>query len=75
MTRIVAGGVAAGIVLFFWGFVAHMLLPLGEMGLQSIPTDENLAAAIKTDIREPGLYFLPGRDMSKSQSSECSGSA
>ena len=70
MTRIVAGGVAAGIVLFFWGFVAHMLLPLGELGLQSIPTDENLAEAIKKDVREPGLYFLPGRDMSKSQSAE-----
>jgi hypothetical protein len=70
MTRILAGGVAAGIVLFFWGFVSHMLLPLGELGLQSIPTDENLTAAIKQDIREPGLYFLPGRDMSKSQSAE-----
>jgi hypothetical protein len=70
MTRILAGGVAAGIVLFFWGFVSHMLLPLGELGLQSIPTDENLAAAIKKDVREPGLYFLPGRDMSKSQSAE-----
>jgi hypothetical protein len=70
MTRILAGGVAAGIVLFFWGFVSHMLLPLGELGLQSIPTDENLAAAIKQDVREPGLYFLPGRDMSKSQSAE-----
>jgi hypothetical protein len=70
MTRIVAGGVAAGVVLFFWGFVAHMLLPLGELGMQSIPTDENLAAAITKDVREPGLYVLPGRDMSKSQSAE-----
>jgi hypothetical protein len=70
MTRIVAGGVAGGIVLFFWGFVAHMLLPLGEMGIQSIPADEGMAAAITKDVREPGLYFLPGRDMSKSQSAE-----
>lgn len=70
MTRILAGGVAAGIVLFFWGFVAHMLLPLGELGLQSLPTDENLAAAIKQDVREPGLYFLPGWDKSKSQSAK-----
>ncbi len=70
MTRILAGGVAAGIVLFFWGFVAHMLLPLGELGMQPIPAEEDLAAAIKKDVREPGLYFLPGRDMSKSQSAE-----
>jgi hypothetical protein len=70
MARIVAGGVAAGVVLFFWGFVAHMLLPLGELGMQSIPTEEDLAAAITKDVREPGLYVLPGRDMSKSQSAE-----
>ena len=68
MTRILIGGVVAGIVLFFWGFVAHMLLPLGELGLKSLPTDEGLAAAITKDVREPGLYFLPGRDMSKPQS-------
>jgi hypothetical protein len=70
MRRILAGGVAAGIVLFFWGFVAHMLLPLGELGMQPLPTEENLAEAIKKDVREPGLYFLPGKDMSKSQSAE-----
>jgi hypothetical protein len=70
MARVVLGGVVGGIVLFFWGFVAHMLLPLGEMGLKSLPSDDGLAAAIKNDVREPGLYMLPGRDMSKSQTPE-----
>ena len=70
MLKILLGGVVAGIVIFFWGFVAHMLLPLGEMGLQSIPNEGDLAAAMKKDVREPGLYFVPGRDMSKSQSQE-----
>jgi hypothetical protein len=70
MTKILLGGVVAGIVIFFWGFVAHMLLPLGEMGLRSIPKEDDLTAAIKKEVREPGLYFVPGRDMSKSQSQE-----
>jgi len=70
MTKILVGGVVAGIVIFFWGFVAHMLLPLGEMGLRSIPKEDDLTAAIKKEVREPGLYFVPGRDMSKSQSQE-----
>jgi hypothetical protein len=70
MAKILLGGVVAGVVVFFWGFVAHMLLPLGEMGLQSIPNEGDLSAAIKKDVREPGLYFVPGRDMSKSQSRE-----
>jgi hypothetical protein len=70
MTRILIGGVVAGIVIFFWGFVAHMLLPLGELGLRSIPKEEDLTAAIKKEVREPGLYLVPGRDMSKSLSQE-----
>jgi hypothetical protein len=70
MIKILLGGVVAGIVIFFWGFVSHMLLPLGEMGLQTIPNEDGLDAAIKKDLREPGLYFVPGRDMSKSQSQE-----
>jgi hypothetical protein len=70
MLRILVGGIVAGVVIFFWGFVSHMLLPLGEMGLQSIANEGDLSAAIKKDVHEPGLYFVPGRDMSKSQSQE-----
>ena len=70
MAKILIGGVVGGIVIFFWGFVSHMLLPIGDMGLQSIPHEEGLAAAMKADVLEPGLYFVPGRDMSKPQSQE-----
>jgi hypothetical protein len=70
MVKILVGGVVAGIVIFFWGFVAHMLLPLGEMGLKSLSKEDDLTAAMKKEVREPGLYFVPGRDMSKSQSQE-----
>src|SRR5271165_3050375 len=70
MTKILLGGVVAGIVIFFWGFVAHMLLPLGELGLRTIPKEDDLTAAIKKEVREPGLYLVPGRDMSKSQTQE-----
>jgi hypothetical protein len=70
MVKILVGGVVAGIVIFFWGFVAHMLLPLGEMGLKSLSNEDDLTAAMKKEVREPGLYFVPGRDMSKSQSQE-----
>ncbi len=70
MTRILIGGVVAGIVIFFWGFVAHMLLPLGELGLRAIPKEDDLTAAIKKEVHDPGLYLVPGRDMSKSQTQE-----
>ena len=70
MARILIGGVIGGLVIFFWGFASHMLLPIGDMGMQAVPHEEGLAAAMKADVPAPGLYFVPGRDMSKSQSSE-----
>jgi hypothetical protein len=70
MTKILLGGVVGGLAIFFWGFLAHMLLPLGELGLRTIPNEDELIATIKKDVREPGLYFVPGRDMSKSQTQE-----
>jgi hypothetical protein len=47
-----------------------MLLPIGDMGIQSAPNEESLAAALKVGVKEPGLYFLPGFDRAKSQSQE-----
>ena len=70
MIKILLGGVVGGLVIFFWGYVSHMLLPLGEMGVRTIPNEDDLVASIKKDVREPGLYFVPGWDMSKSQSQE-----
>ena len=70
MVRILLAGVIGGLVLFFWGFASHMLLPIGEMGMQSIAKEDALAAAMKADVPAPGLYFVPGRDMSKPQSNE-----
>ena len=33
MKGIVIGGLLGGVVMFFWGFVSHMLLPIGSAGL------------------------------------------
>jgi hypothetical protein len=70
MAKILIGGVVGGLVIFFWGFVSHMLLPIGEMGMRAIPHEEGIAAAMKNDVLEPGLYFVPGRDMSKKLTEE-----
>ena len=66
--RVLLAGVLGGIVLFNWGFVAHMVLPLGMMGMCSIPNEASVASAIRADVPEPGMYMLPGLDLSKSPS-------
>lgn len=59
------GGLVGGLVIFFWGAVAHMASPLGTMGISRIdPAREDaFLASLKGSVDAPGLYFLPGLDM------------
>lgn len=58
--RVLLGGLAGGLVLFLWGFLAHAVLPLGEVGLQSLPNEEPVMEAMRANITAPGIYFIPG---------------
>ena len=62
MNRIAIAAVAGGIVMFLWGAVSHMLTPLGEAGMKSMPSEEPVLAALESNVPEPGLYFFPGMD-------------
>jgi hypothetical protein len=66
MFRVLVGALAAGAVVFVWGAVAHTLLPIGEMGIQSIPNEDSLLRPMQEAIRASGFYFFPGIDRSKS---------
>jgi hypothetical protein len=68
--RILAAGIIGGIVMFFWSFVAHMYVGVGEAGVKQIPNEPAVVAAMKSNITEQGLYFVPGMDMSRSPSDE-----
>ena len=57
--RIILAGVAGGLILFIWGAISHMVLPLGEVGIKAMPNEAQVTAAMKANINEPGLYFYP----------------
>lgn len=61
MGRTVVAGIAAGIVLFLWGAVAHMMLPIGMMGLQVAPDAQQQAAlgSLRDNLGKEGWYMLP----------------
>ena len=61
--RIIVGGVLGGIALFIWGALSHMVLQLGDVGLQSLPAEEAALPALRAAVKEPGLYFFPAYDM------------
>jgi hypothetical protein len=61
--RILLGGALGGLILFCWGAASHMVLQLGDVGIQSLPAEEALFPSFRGAVKEPGLYFFPGIDM------------
>jgi hypothetical protein len=59
MRRILLAGILAGLAVFLWESVAHMLLPLGEMGLQTVPDEPAFSAIVKQHFKQDGLYIFP----------------
>ncbi len=57
--RIVIAAVFSAIVLFVWGFVAHTVLPLGEMGVRAPINESAVLDAVKSGAQAPGIYVLP----------------
>ena len=54
------------IVMFVWSFVAHMVLPIGSMGMSVTPGEDAVLAAMKANASGPGLYYLPGYEYAQS---------
>ncbi len=61
--RVLVAGIVGGIVMFLWGAVSHMMLPIGSMGFTPMPNEDAVVSTLKESITQPGLYFFPGRDM------------
>jgi hypothetical protein len=60
MKRILLAGIVGGLALFLWGTLAHVVLPLGRVGIKEIPQEPAVLGAMKTAMPEPGFYFFPG---------------
>lgn len=61
MMKILLAGLLGAIAMFVWQFIAHMVLPLGEMGVSEIPNESAVTSAMVTNMgSRPGFYFFPG---------------
>jgi hypothetical protein len=64
--KIFFAGILGGIAMFAWGFVAHMVLPLGEAGMKELPNESAVRGALSSNIGEAdGLYHFPGLGVGK----------
>lgn len=66
MKRYVLGGLLGGLVMFFWGFLAHTVLPLGEVGMGQPKDEKQVLDAVQAGLpAQEGVYFLPWMDAAK----------
>lgn len=46
--------------MFVWNFVAHDLLPTGEMGVKAMSNEDAVRSALDTNLGDtPGVYIFP----------------
>lgn len=58
--RILTAGLLGGVVVFLWGAVSHMLLPIGSMGIHGgTPHEAVLQALHDNTPHGEGIYMLP----------------
>ncbi len=67
--RIIVAAIVGGLVVFIWGAIAHVVTPLGEMGISTLP-DEARQLESFSAVPASGMYFFPGMDMKKKPTPE-----
>jgi hypothetical protein len=74
--RIWLAGLLGGIGMFLWMSLAHVVLPLGTIGISEIPSEAPLLASMQASMgMTPGLYFFPGIGVPPSASREAQNAA
>ncbi|GAB3791818.1 hypothetical protein [Dyella agri] len=61
--RVLVAAIIGGIVMFFWGAVAHMALGLGNPGLRAPVHEDTVLSTLHQGLGDtPGVYILPWLD-------------
>lgn len=59
--RVLLAGVLGGIAMFVWATIAHVLTPLGAVGIKEIPNEQGVLSAMQAQLGSAsGLYLYPG---------------
>ncbi len=71
MKRVVLAGLLAGIAMFAWTSVAHLLLPLGTIGVQEMQNESVVLNAMHDAIgASSGMYLFPGMGLGPNPSNK-----
>ena len=68
--RLIIAAILGGLVMFAWGFVSHVVLGIEDSSVKSVPNEAAVVSALRSNISDPGFYFIPGMDKGHSLSAE-----
>jgi hypothetical protein len=57
--RTMVAALLGGLVVFVWGALSHMVVGLGEMGVQKLPDEAPVLGALKEHAPAGGLFLFP----------------
>jgi len=61
--RVVIAGLLGGIAMYLWSFIAHVVLPLGQVGVQELPNEPPVLSALSASVgNSHGLFLFPRMD-------------
>jgi len=60
MAKVLLAGILGGLALFMWGGLSHMVIGLGEVGIQNI--QRPIYDSMKAASPQHGFYFFPEND-------------
>jgi hypothetical protein len=70
-TRILLAGLLGGIAMFIWTSIAHMALPLGEVGVSELTNEQAIIDALQANLGDrSGLFIFPGLGLGPNPSRE-----
>jgi len=59
MKRIILGGLVGAVILFVWGIVAWLVLPLHDASLRRIADEDKVITALRSSMDVEGIYVFP----------------
>ena len=68
--RVIIAAILGGLLLWLWGFVAHVMLPFSEKAMKQVPNEAAVVEALRGNVTENGVYFVPYLNYMKASEAE-----
>lgn len=59
MNKIITAGIIGGVILWIWGFISWVMLPLHQSTIRPIPNEAEVVTSLGATLTEAGVYQFP----------------